>query len=168
MRVHVDDRPRIESISTSSAARRLAISGCLRFHLSKPAIASLLLGDFATTTNGILVRPFLAPDLAREGATRGASASILRKWGGHGASPSPAASSLAARSSNFSREPGTLSMSACGSPIFANRFGIVRTVKSPASQSGTSCQWSGVDTRASGRGRTEYAEQVVRSLAFWL
>jgi hypothetical protein len=41
-------------------------------------------------------------------------------------------------------------------------------VKSAASQSATSFQWSGVETRASGSGRTEYAEQVVRSLAFWL
>ena len=41
-------------------------------------------------------------DLAREGATRGASPSILRKCGGQGASPRPAASSLAASSSSFS------------------------------------------------------------------
>jgi hypothetical protein len=59
-------------------------------------------------------------------------------------------------------------MAACGSPISAKRFGTVSTVKSAGSQSGTSRQSSGVDTRASGNGRTEYAEQVVRSLAFWL
>ena len=50
----------------------------------------------------------------------------------------------------------------------AKRFGIESTVKSAGSQSGTSCQCSGVDTRASGTGRTEYAEHVVRSFAFWL
>ncbi len=59
-------------------------------------------------------------------------------------------------------------MPACGSPISAKRFGTVSTVKAAGSQSGTSCHVSGVDTRASGSGRTEYAEQVVRSFAFWL
>jgi hypothetical protein len=42
---------------------------------------------------GIFVRGFLAADLARDGATRGASPSIFRKWGGQGASARPAASS---------------------------------------------------------------------------
>ena len=46
--------------------------------------------------------------------------------------------------------------------------GIVSTVKSRGSTSGTSLHASGADTRASGSGRTEYAEHVVRSLAFWL
>ena len=59
-------------------------------------------------------------------------------------------------------------MAAWRSPSWANRAGTVRTVKSAGSQSGTSSQASGVDTRASGSGRTEYAEQVVRSFAFWL
>ena len=35
-------------------------------------------------------------------------------------------------------------------------------------QAGTSAQLSGVDTRASGVGRTEYPEATVRSFAFWL
>ncbi len=51
-------------------------------------------------------RGLLCADLARDGATRGASPSILRKCGGQGASPRPAASSLAASSSSFSSEPG--------------------------------------------------------------
>ena len=59
-------------------------------------------------------------------------------------------------------------MSACGHPIAAMRFGIVSTVKSAGSQSGISLHSIGADTRASGSGRTEYAEHVVRSLAFWL
>jgi len=159
MRVHVEDRPRMESTRMSSMARRPATWAYLRFHLSRPSRAASLLGELATTMSGILVR---------DGATRGASPSILRKCGGQGASASPAASSFAARSSRVWREPGAASMSAWGSPRAANRFGIVRTVKSAGSQSETSCQWSGVDTRASGRGRTEYAEQVVRSFAFWL
>ena len=145
MRVQVDDLPRMESISTSSTARSAATSGCLLFHLSRPARAASLSGEFATTRSGALVRGFLAaglfaPDLAREGATRGASPSILRKCGGQGASPRPAASSSAASSSSFSSEPGAASMSACGSPSSAKRLGIVSTVKSAGSQSGTSCQ----------------------------
>ena len=61
----------------------------------------------------------------------------LRKCGGHGASPSPAASSRAASSSSFSSEPGAPRRSpACGSPSAAKRAGIVSTVKSAGSQSG--------------------------------
>ena len=55
-----------------------------------------------------------------------------------------------------------------GSPISAKRAGTVATVNASGLQSGTSSQRSGVDTRASGRERTEYAEATVRSLAFWL
>src|SRR5690242_13039182 len=110
MRVHVEDRPRMESTSTSFTARSLAASGYLLFHLSRPASAASLSGEFATTKRGIFVRggfaaAFLAEDLARDGATRGASPSILRKCGGQGASPRPSASSLAASSSNRSSEP---------------------------------------------------------------
>src|SRR5271156_5055593 len=124
MRVHVDDVPRMESTSTSSTAKSAATAGYLRFHLSSPAKASSLPGEFATTIKGIFVRgAFFAADLARDGATRGASPSILRKCGGQGASPNPADSSLAASSSNDSSEPGAASTSACGSPISAKRAG---------------------------------------------
>ena len=41
-------------------------------------------------------------------------------------------------------------------------------VNIPGSQSGTSSQVSGAETWAFGVGRTEYAEAVVWSLAFWL
>ena len=41
-------------------------------------------------------------------------------------------------------------------------------VNASGRQSGTWSQDSGIDTRASGVGRTEYAEATVRSLAFWL
>jgi bifunctional non-homologous end joining protein LigD len=54
------------------------------------------------------------------------------------------------------------------SPSLANRAGIDATVKSASSASGTSDQVSGAETRASGTGRTEYADATVRSLAFWL
>src|ERR1700733_8859734 len=100
MRVHVDDVPRMESTSTSSTARSAATSGYLPFHLSSPSRAASFLGEFATTIKGIFVRggAFFAADLARDGATRGASPSILRKCGGQGAAPHPADSSLAANS----------------------------------------------------------------------
>jgi hypothetical protein len=132
-----------------------------------------LLGEFAIVRSGSFTRGFFfaaAPfaPLAREGATRGPSPAAFWKCGGQGASPRPAASSRAASSSRGSSDPATRSISACGSPRSANRLGTVATVKSAASQSGTSAQPSGVDTRASGSGRTEYAAQVVRSLAFWL
>src|SRR5437899_5606871 len=96
MRVQVDDLPRIESTNTSSAASRAATSAYFAFHLSRPANAVALSGEFATTTNGIFTRDFFTLDFARDGATRGASPSILRKCGGQGASPRPAASSLSA------------------------------------------------------------------------
>src|ERR1700686_2243015 len=109
MRVQVDDLPRMESTSTSSTARSSAASGYLLFHLSRPASAASLSGEFATTKSGIFVRGdlivALPADLVREGATRGASPSILRKCGGQGASAMPAASSLAASSNNCSSEP---------------------------------------------------------------
>jgi hypothetical protein len=59
-------------------------------------------------------------------------------------------------------------MAAHGSPSLVYRSGTVSRVNAPGSQSGTSSQASGVDTRASRVGRTEYAEATVRSLAFWL
>ena len=164
----------MESTKISSTARRSATCACFAFHRSSPARAASLLGEFATTISGILAlgvlvcAVFRVPDLAREGATRDPSPSILRKCGGQGASASPADSSAAASSSSLSSEPGASFIAACGLPYFANRSGTVSTVKSAGSQSGTSCHSSGVETRASATGRTEYAEQVVRSLAFWL
>ena len=41
-------------------------------------------------------------------------------------------------------------------------------VYAAGSHVGTSSQVSGVETRASGTGRMEYADATVRSLAFWL
>ena len=49
-----------------------------------------------------------------------------------------------------------------------NRSGTVATVNCSGRQPVTSSHRSGVDTRASGSARTEYAEATVRSLAFWL
>src|SRR5258708_901699 len=91
IRVQVDDLPRMVSTNTSSTVRSLATFRCLRFHLSRPVSAASLFVEFAITRRGILLRVFFGLDLARDGATRAASPSILRKWGGHGASPRPAA-----------------------------------------------------------------------------
>ena len=55
-----------------------------------------------------------------------------------------------------------------GSPCSSKRFGTAAIVNSSGRQSATSFQNSGVDTRASGVARTEYAEATVRSKAFWL
>lgn len=63
---------------------------------------------------------------------------------------------------------GWLSMSACRSPISANRAGIVAMVKSPGSASSISFHRNGADTRPSGVPRTEYAAAIVWSRAFWL
>ena len=59
-------------------------------------------------------------------------------------------------------------MPAHGSPTAAYRSGTVSMVNAAGSHPGTSSQVSGVETRASGNGRTEYADAMVRSLAFWL
>jgi hypothetical protein len=59
-------------------------------------------------------------------------------------------------------------MPAAGSPPSASRPGTVSIVYASGRQSATSGQRSGIDTRASATGRSEYAEATVRSLAFWL
>ena len=71
---------------------------------------------------------------AREGATRGASPSILRKWGGQGASPRPSFSSRAAISSSVLEGTGSLVHAGMRSPTAAKRAGMVKTVKSAGSQ----------------------------------
>src|SRR5260370_20914297 len=97
MGVQVDDLPLMESTSTSSTARSPAASGYLLFHLSRPASAASLSGEFATISSGIFIRgAFFAADLGREGATRGASPSILRKCAAQAAAARPPASSLSA------------------------------------------------------------------------
>jgi hypothetical protein len=59
-------------------------------------------------------------------------------------------------------------MPAQGSPSPRNRSGTVVIVNASGRQPSTSAQASGVETRPSGVGRTEYAEATVRSKAFWL
>ena len=60
------------------------------------------------------------------------------------------------------------SIPAWTSPSSAKRVGIVAIVKSSVSTSGSSSHVTGADTVASGRARTEYADAIVRSRAFWL
>jgi hypothetical protein len=54
------------------------------------------------------------------------------------------------------------------SPRPANRAGAVTRVNAAGSTSGTSSHSSGIETRASGVGRTDHADATVRSFAFWL
>lgn len=59
-------------------------------------------------------------------------------------------------------------MPACTSPSSAKRAGMVVMSKSCGWATPTSSQVSGAETGACGRGRTEYAEAMVRSRAVWL
>src|SRR5439155_25431749 len=106
--------------------------------------------------------------LAREGCTRGGSPGIFGKLGGYGASPSPSFSSRSTHSRRRRRSQTASSMPAWTSPIAAKRAGIVVIVKSSFSTFGSSSQVTGADTVASLRPRTEYADAIVRSRAFWL
>jgi Transposase len=107
--------------------------------------------------------------LARLGCTRIGSPSIFGKFGGYGASPRPRSrSSRSAHSSSGSIDQATSSMPACRSPRSAKRAGIVAIVKSSVSMSASSSQSNGADTGPSGTPRTEYADRMVRSRAFWL
>ena len=67
IRVQVEERPRIESTRTSSAARNFTTFRCLRFQRSKPAKAASLFGELAITNNGIRTRGDFFRDLAVDG-----------------------------------------------------------------------------------------------------
>src|SRR5438045_3930421 len=116
----------------------------------------------------------LAPRAARddffaaEGWTRFGAPGIFGKFGGYGASPAPSPSSRSTHSNSFRRSQTASSMPACTSPSSAKRAGIVASVKSSVSSESSSAQRNGAETVASGRARTEYAEAIVRSRAFWL
>ena len=60
------------------------------------------------------------------------------------------------------------SIPAWTSPSSANRAGIVAIVKSSVTSPSSSSQRNGAETVASIRARTEYADAIVRSRAFWL
>ena len=84
MRVQVEYRPRMASISTSEGWRWVAAAACRAFQRSSPASASSF----------FLARPISISGLEgarrREGWTRAGSPGALRYCGGQGASPSPA------------------------------------------------------------------------------
>ena len=61
------------------------------------------------------------PERARDGCTRGGSPGIFGKFGGYGASPTPAASSRSTHSSSTRRSQTVSSIAACTSPSEANR-----------------------------------------------
>src|SRR5438105_11559421 len=109
-----------------------------------------------------------SPFFAREGWTRFGSPGIFGKLGGYGASPAPSDSSRSTQPSSTRRSHTASSIPSCRSPSCANRAGMVAMVKSSISTSGSSSHRTGADTVASGLPRTEYAERIVRSRAFWL
>src|SRR6478672_11411918 len=109
-----------------------------------------------------------SPFFAREGWTRFGSPCIFGKFGGYGASPAPSASSRSTHSKSLRRSQTASSMPAWTSPSSAKRPGIVASVKSSVSRASSSSQRNGAETVASGRARTEYADAIVRSRAFWL
>src|SRR5205823_7125360 len=104
---------------------------------------------------------------AREGWTRFGSPGIFGKLGGYGASPAPSASSRSTHSNSLRRSQTASSRPAWTSPSSARRAGMVAMVKSSVSSESSSSQRNGAEPVASGRARTEYAEAIVRSRAFW-
>jgi hypothetical protein len=76
MRVHVVERPRIESTRTSSGARCFTTFACAAFQRSRPSSAAFLSGELAIVMTGSFSRLVFFADavvLARVGDTRGAS-----------------------------------------------------------------------------------------------
>src|SRR5688572_13962635 len=173
MRHQVDERPRIESVRTSAGCRCSTTAACSSFHFSNDSSASSFFVECVMTINGCFETRLPVPVVfgfffLRDGCTRAGSPGIFLYCGGHGASPCPSCSCFAESASSCSSEPGCRSISAWRSPLALNHAGMVLIVKSAGSHLSISSHVSGVETRASGRGRTENAEHTVRSFAFWL
>ena len=158
MRVQVDERPRIESTSTSSTARCAAASGCFAFQRSRPGERRVLVrrvGD--DDERHLLARRLRRPALlARATARRAAprppsSRSAAARARRRAPTPRRAPRARGAPRATRRRRPCPRADRRCA----AKRAGIVSTVKSAGSQSATSSHVSGADTRASGSGRTE-------------
>ena len=98
MRVQVDDLPRIESISTSSTASSLALSGYFSFHRSRPASANFLSGESAIVMSGIerfqQRQRARAAEIERQGA-------MLRQFKDRAESDEKARSELAAAQERY-------------------------------------------------------------------
>ncbi len=82
------------------------------------------------------------------------SPSCLGYCGGQAASPKPPSSSARTRSIKLASDPAWASISALGSPLERSRAGTVSIRSSAGSTLATSSHVRGVDTRASGVGRT--------------
>ena len=94
----------------------------------------------------------------RDGCTRGGSSASSRSAAATARRPARrlAAAPTARAAARASRPRSSIPASA--SPTPAKRAGTVRSVKSPGSQAASSSQVTGAETRASGVGRTEYAD----------
>ena len=185
IRVHVVERPRIASTSTSFGSRWAAASGWRAFQRSSPASASSLRAARAISRSGFVLRRRPVGDgcgRGRLGAPCRPRRACAASRAARGAAHPPACGSAAAtarrpdpppRGAPRARagrpaSPPTRRCPRSGSPRSAKSAGTVASVKSAGSTSASSSQASGIETRASGVGRTEYAEATVRSLAFWL
>ena len=142
MRYQIELGPRMPSTRTSAGCNRSAAAGWRARQVSNAAIASSFVLVRAISISGITDRrrPVPSPRCAPLGAFS-------------------AGPSSSARVSSRSRPPAVSSMPAHGSPMSANRCGTVATVNAAGSQPATSSHPSGVETRASGVARTEYAER---------
>ena len=83
------------------------------------------------------------------------------------ARPSARRGSRPRRSKRGRRDGGLRHMPRIGSPTASIRAAHRLQVNASGSTAATSSQRSGAETRASGVGRTEYADAIVRSRAFW-
>jgi hypothetical protein len=174
--VHADARPRRrppahrvdEHVVHREVGRRVRMR-C--FQRSRPASAASLSGELATTTSGIFARGGglsafgrASPATARRAGPRPPSSEVRRPRGVRQAGRLVARGEL----EELLERAGRVVHALVRIAHRAKRSGIVSTVKSAGVAPGTSSHRERRDTRASGSGRTEYAEHVVRSLAFWL
>ena len=139
MRVHVDERPRIESTSTSSSARSAAASGCRAFQRARPVERRGLVGGVGDHDQRHLharlcgARAFRAGRAARPCALLRARRRHARRFRlplGEVRWPRRVGESLALRPAPRARgasraSPRRVRSSACGSPRLAKRAGIV-------------------------------------------
>ena len=128
-------------VRVAGGDRRGALGGHLGRRAAVLAAARLVLGLGAARLSTA------GPAAARRPAWRSSAATARR--------PGPRPRARALSSSSASSEPTASSIPAPGSPIAAKRAGTVAIVNASASTVGTSSQVSGVETRASGSGRTE-------------
>ena len=156
-RVQVDERPRIESTSTSAASSCAAASGWRAFQRSSPASASSFFAARPISMSGFV--DTRRPARPRPLAPRRLHARRLARLLGVVRRPRRVAQALRLLPGRELEQrlerAGLLVDPACRSPIAAKRAGIVRSVNSSGRHSTSSSQVTGAETRASGFGRTE-------------